>query len=565
MLAHLKDQDTISLIKQELESYLKNLLKEKDISLEQPRNPSHGHLAWPLFVLAKQKKTAPKELAEKLTEKIKSSPPDFLKSCEALGGFVNFSFTESYIEKHLSALFLKEHLISLRQNQEHWVIDFASPNVAKYMNIGHLRATILGQALVNLARAFGVKVTAINHLGDWGSQFGKLLLAYKNWGHEYDFKTQALQSLVKLYVRFHESAKLDKKQEELAKSTFQKLEEGDKELKKLWKFFVDISLKDYEKYWNLFQVKHDLVLGESFYAPLVEDLKSKLKDKKLLEKSEGAEVVFLEATEVPCLITKNDGASTYSARDLCSIIYRFEKLKADRNIYITGSDQNLHFKQIFEVSKKLYPEWKNLHLNFGMYRFKGQGKMSSREGKAIYLKDILDQAIRQVLEIIEERNPDLKDKTNISSQVAIGALIFYDLSQDRIKDIDFEWSKVLDFEGDSGPFVQYSLVRSQSLLRKAGFSTPKTFELALTDEEEKQLAWSLIQFEAVCFQSLQKLKPHLLARYLLELAKQFNRLYHSKKIIGHPRESELLLLTEITGRVLSKGLELLNVPKPPAM
>ena len=583
----------------------KNLKKEEKILLEQPRYLAHGHLAWPLFQLAKQYKKTPQQLADKFSQKIQKSLPSFLKSCEALSGFVNFRFQEDYIQKHLSHFMKQKNLIqsksylSQSKKREHWVLDFASPNVAKYMNIGHLRAAVLGQALVNLARAFDIKVTAINHLGDWGSQFGKLLWAYKEWGGEYDFKNKAFDSLVNLYVRFYEEAESDPQKVESARQMFKKLEEGDKELKKLWKSFVDLSLESYFHYWSFFNVKHDLVLGESFYAPFVEDLKKRLNKKKLLKPSEGAEVVFLENSETPCLISKSDGASTYSSRDLCSVIYRFEKLKADRNIYITGSDQILHFKQIFEVMEKLEPDWDNLHLSFGMYRFKGEGKMSTRRGRAVYIQDIVDQAIDRVKNIIQERksskkenqkqtsesknqlafevrgnlDPKKSSKLKITEQVAIGALIFNDLMQDRIKDVDFNWSKVLDFDRSSGPFVQYSLVRARSLLIKAGFTvsklgfTEKTagFESSFEDEEEKQLAWLLLQFESVCFQSLKKLKPHILARYLLSLSKEFNRFYNAKKIIGHHREKDRLRLTQMTYRILFLGLELLNIPRPTAM
>jgi len=572
------EQSSLSRIKEELRAYLKEKFRDFDegLLLEQPRRAEHGHLAWPLFNIAKKQKTKPQQLALELSQQINESLPSFLKSCEPLSGFVNFSFPEDYIQKHLKTFMNQENLLQKLPNKEHWVLDFASPNVAKYMNIGHLRATVLGQALVNLAKAFGLKVTAINHLGDWGSQFGKLLWAYKKWGTEYDFKNKAFESLVKLYVRFHDEA--DLKAIESAREMFKKLEEGDEDLKKLWQFFVDLSLENYSHYWKLFNVKHDLVLGESFYVPFVKDLKKRLNQHNLLKESEGAEVVFLEDNEVPCLISKSDGASTYSARDLCSMIYRFEKLEADRNIYITGSDQLLHFKQIFEVMKKLEPRWDNCHLSFGMYRFAGEGKMSTRKGKAVYIEEIVQQAIDRVKKIIKERELSqrsalsLEEKAcqEIAEQVGVGALIFNDLMQDRIKDVDFNWNKVLDFEGNSGPFVQYSLVRARSLLKKSNFpedfsTKNQVFSSAFEEKEEIQLAWLLLQFESVCFESLKKLKPHLLARYLLGLSKEFNRFYNSKKILGHSREKDLLQLTQITARVLDFGLKILNIARPTAM
>ena len=573
MLSSLKEQTLLVKIKKELASFLKTILPltvEEILSLlEQPRHSEHGHLALPLFSYAKKNKISPQEQAKNFSEQINKSLPPILKQCNALSAFINFQFQEDYLQKKLERLVSENQLAYFPQhnNKEHWLMDFASPNVAKYMNIGHLRATALGQALVNLARSFGFKVTALNHLGDWGSQFGKLLWAYKKWGKEYDFENQAFSSLVELYVRFHKVAESDENSLQEARDLFQKLEAGDPELKKLWKYFVQLSLKNYEKYWQTLNIKHDLVQGESFYADFLDDLNNRLKAKKLLEKSEEAEVVFLGEDSPPCLISKRDGASTYAARDLCSLIYRFENLQADKNIYITASDQNLHFRQIFQVAGKMNSQWKenSFHLSFGMYRFKGEGKMSSRQGQAVYLKDILDQAIQRVKKIIEERSPHLENKKEICEQVGVGALIFNDLMNDRIKDVDFEWNKVLDFEGCSGPFVQYSLVRSHSLLNKFKKPLPKNFSKPFESSEEKQLAWRLICFEEAVFQSFKHFKPHILARHLLDLAKEFNRFYASRKILGHSREEDLLLLTEITNRVLWRGLEILNVPRPLAM
>lgn len=573
MSPSLGKHNLLAAIKKELAAFLEAelpLTEEEILSLlEQPRHLEHGHLAIPLFSYAKKNKNSPQEQARNFSEQINKSLPPFLKQCNALSAFINFQFQDDYLQKKLENFNSKKQLAYLPQQEskEHWLVDFASPNVAKYMNIGHLRAAVVGQALVNLARSFGFKVTALNHLGDWGSQFGKLLWAYKKWGKEYDFKNQAFSSLVELYVRFHKTAESDEKNLQEARDLFQKLEEGDPELKKLWSHFVDLSLKKYEEYWRILDVKHDLVQGESFYTKFIGDLKNRLKAKNLLEKSEGAEVVFLEEGSPPCLISKRDGASTYAARDLCSMIYRFENLKSDKNIYITASDQNLHFKQIFQVAGKMNPQWKekSIHLSFGMYCFKGEGKMSSRQGQAVYLQDILEQAVQRVGKIIEERNPDLENKKEICEQVGVGALIFNDLMNDCIKDVDFEWSKVLDFDGRSGPFVQYSLVRSLSLLNKFKNNLPAKFSAAFEHLEEKHLAWRLICFEEAVFQSFKHFKPHVLARYLLDLAKGFNRFYASQKILGHPRQKDLLLLTKMTNRVLWRGLEILNVPRPEAM
>lgn len=575
MLNFLKKQTLLSQIKQDLSKSLSVILSldVEDIFalLEKPQNLEHAHLALPIFSFCKKQACAPKVLAQTFCDKIRAQHIDFLKSCESASGFINFKFQEAYLQKKLQHNLALEPLSVFCKNtgtQAHWTIDFASPNVAKHINIGHLRAAAVGQALVNISRAFGVKITSINHLGDWGSQFGKLLWAYKTWGKEYDFKNKAFLSLIELYVRFHTYEKTHESVLQEARAIFQQLESGDAELVKLWKYFVELSLKDYNTYWRVLNVKHELVQGESFYISFLQDLKKRLSEKNLLCKNDGAQVVFLEdKNKPPCLIFKNDGASTYAARDLCSLIYRFEQLKADKNIYITGSDQNLHFQQIFEIAGKLQSQWskKNIHIPFGMYRFKGLGKMSTRKGQAIYVKDILNQACKKVSNILDARKDDLKNKEKISEQVGIGALIFNDLINDCVKDVDFDWDKVLDFHGRSGPFVQYSLVRAQSLLKKWKDKIPTSFLKDFKDPEEHQLLWQIINFEEASFLAFSHFKPHILARYLLQLAKDFNRFYGSQKILGHPRQNDKILLVFMSHRILKKGLQILNVPCPTEM
>ena len=567
----IQDQGSLSQIKKDLASSLSQTLglEERDIysHLEQPFKKNHGHLALPIFPFSKLTKQDTKELAEEMTLKINKKKIPALETTESIFGFINFRFKNSYIKSHLEKLLSKKDMAFFKnENQEHLVIDFASPNVAKYMNVGHLRATVIGQALVNLSRQFGYKITTLNHLGDWGSQFGKLLWAYQKWSKEYDFERKPFQTLVELYVRFYKEAEQDPEKLKQATDLFQKLEKGDPALEKLWKKFVDLSLKDYDKYWKYLNVKHDLVLGESFYRKFTEDLKSRLRKKNLLQKSDGAEVIFLEDMP-PCLIVKSDGASTYGARDLSSAIYRFETLKADKNIYITGTDQKLHFKQVFQALNKMKFPWSKdcLHLSFGMYRFKGEGKMSTRKGQAIYLKDVLHQSIERVEKIIEERRPELENKKQIAEQVGIGAIVFNDLMNDRIKDVDFNWNKVLDFEGNSGPFVQYTHVRCLSLLKKAEGIMKTKFSENFPTKEEINLIWLLLAFEEAVFQSFKHFKPHLLARYLLDLSREFNRFYASEPILDSDKKEDLILLVDTVRRVLHKGLSILNVPIPSTM
>ena len=558
-------------IKKELSIWLETILplrQEETLPLlERPKRSEHGHLALPVFSYSKQYQTSPQKLAEKWVTQLNQKDPRIVEKTEAVSGFINFTFHGDFLKSRLENLLQKTELAHFTTNRKsHWVMDFASPNVAKHINMGHLRAAVLGQALVNLARRFGCRITALNHLGDWGTQFGKLIWAYQHWGREYD--TTSLDSLVTLYIRFHEEAEKDPEKNREAASLFKKLEMGDKKLTALWKTFVQISLKDYDRYWKMLNIKHDLVLGESFYRNLTEDMQKRLESKGLLKESEGAQVVFLEENKPPCLIRKSDGASTYAARDLASAIYRFEKLQADKNIYITGSDQKLHFQQIFQTLEKLNPEWRASckHIAFGMYRFKGGGKMSSRQGQSVFLKDVLKQARDRVEQIIEDRRPELENKTRIAEQVSIGAVVFNDLQNDCTKDVEFNWDRVLDFEGRTGPFVQYTHVRCMSLMEK--YNQPITNDFSENfsfDEGEKNLAWLLLCFEWAVFQSFKLFKPHILAGYLLDLSGEFNRFYSAHRIVDSNRAEDRMFLVEGVQRVLNTGLQILNVPLPQKM
>lgn len=544
-------------------------LKQEEILplMERPKRPEHGHLALPVFSFSKKHQTSPQILAKKWSAQIKPENLQIVEKAEALSGFINFTFHGEFLKDRLKNLLKKKELADFPEaSQSHWVMDFASPNVAKHINIGHLRAAVLGQALVNLARRFGCRITALNHLGDWGTQFGKLIWAYQHWGKEYD--PIALDSLVSLYTRFHEEAKKDPKKNREAAALFKKLETGDENLTKLWKNFVQISLKDYDRYWEMLNIKHDLVLGESFYRNLTEDIQKRLQAKNLLKESEGAQVVFLEENRPPCLIQKSDGASTYAARDLASAIYRFEKLQADKNIYITASEQKLHFQQVFQTLEKLNPKWSSSckHIAFGIYRFKGGGKMSSRQGQSVFLKNVLEQARQRVKQIIESRQSALDNEDQIIRQVSIGAVVFNDLQQDCVKDVEFNWNRVLDFEGRTGPFVQYTHVRCLSLIEKYNQRIKNNFSEDFSfEEDEKNLAWHLLCFEWAVFQSFQLFKPHILANYLLDLASEFNRFYATHRILDSDRADDRMILVNSVRRVLNTGLQVLNVPLPSQM
>jgi arginyl-tRNA synthetase len=488
-----------------------------------------------------------------------------------VGGYLNIKFKDAYLQKALvdsTSGAIESIGRSSKGRGKKIVIDYSSPNVAKPMHIGHLRATVIGQAIRNLAETQGYDVVGLNHLGDWGVQFGKLAWAYLEWGSEYDFKAKPFESLYAIYVRFHEEAEKNPELEAKGSQTFKRLENGDQEIKAIWRQFVDISLQDYGRIWNLMGVKHDLVRGESFYNDRLSAVEKLLEEKGLLVESEGAMVVQLGDEMPPCLIRKTDGASLYATRDIASAIYRHEELKADINLYVVGADQTLHFKQLFKVLDLMgYPWAKDCHhIGFGMYRFK-EGKMSTRKGRTVFLEDVLTQSVELMTKIIEAKNPTLENKAKIAEQVGIGAVTFNDLAVDRVRDVEFDWEKALSFEGDSGPYVQYSHVRCLSLIRKFGKPVSDDFKCDLVSEEERELIRVLLNYQDVLTAAFDSFRPNIVAQYLLELCAAFSRFYNKHRIIGEPAdvESSRMTLVERSRRVLAAGLKTLGIQAPEAM
>jgi arginyl-tRNA synthetase len=541
--------------------------------LEIPRELKHGHLSLPVFSLSKLKKMAPPVIAKQIAEELNKSKSEWIDKVEPVGGYVNFHLKNL---KVFNVLFKSASTDSgkLGHRQDYvgkkLLIDYSSPNVAKPMHIGHLRATVIGQAIRNLAESQGYSVVGLNHLGDWGVQFGKLAWAYLKWGGEYPFDKDPFESLYSLYVRFHQEVETHPEYEKEGAATFKKLEDGDPELRALWQKFIDISMKDFDRLWQRLGVKHDLVRGESFYNDRLKDAEKLIQDKGLLVESEGAQVVDLSHLNIPpCLIRKSDGAALYATRDIASALYRMEELKADLNLYVVGSDQALHFKQVFAVLEKMGYPWVESchHIGFGLVRFKDAGKISSRKGNIIRLSDLLDQAVSRVTKIMDEKNPDLKNKAQVAEEVAIGAVIFNDLVNDRIKNVEFDWDRALSFDGDSGPYVQYCHVRCESILNKINPKYPKELSVDLTSEEERDLIKTLMSYEQVLSDSFRHFKPNILANYLLHVCANFNRFYQKHRIIAGDEslvESRAALVFS-TQKVIASGLGVLNIKSPKAM
>lgn len=539
---------------------------------ESPKQPGRGQLALPLFAFAKSMKKNPKDLAVEWASLWDSGKPSEIEKIEAVSGFVNFTFAPRFTQLVLSrSVFENSSAVGFgtKGNGKTLLIDFSSPNVAKPMHIGHLRATVIGQAIVNLARSQGYKVLGLNHLGDWGVQFGRLAWAYMQWKDEYPFESEPFESLYKIYVRFHEELEKNPDLEIQGSQMFKRLEAGDSEVKRLWQQFVDISLKDYQRLWNMLGVQHDLVRGESFYNDRMVAVESRLMQKGLLEESDGAMVVRLDDEGMPpCLIRKSDGASLYATRDLASAIYRMEELEADVNLYVVGVDQTLHFRQVFKVLEKMGYSWAKdcHHIAFGMYRFK-DSRISTRKGNAIFLEDVFRHAIQSVRKIINSKNPDLQDAERVASQVGIGAVIFNDLVNDRVKDVDFDWDRALNFEGDSGPYVQYCGVRCASLARKFGKPIAQQFTADLSSPEEVELIRLLLNYQGVLESAFQSFKPHILAGYLLDVCHRFNQFYNKCRILGETEETAAnrMTLVEATRRILLSGLGMLSIELPEMM
>lgn len=539
---------------------------------EIPKTLEHGHLALPVFALAKERRKAPPLIAKEIADQLNASRIGEVEKVEAVAGYVNFHFTNVYFQNTLlNSVINKPDSFAYGDlgKGKKLIIDYASPNVAKPMHIGHLRASVIGQALRNLALAQGFDVIGLNHLGDWGVQFGKLAWAYQNWGTEYPFQEKPFDSLYKMYVRFHEEAEKNPEIETQGSAYFKRLEDGDKDLEKIWKMFVEISLKEYQRLWDILGIQHDLVRGESFYNDRLAAVEKDLEEKGLLKESQGAMIVDLEAEGMPpCLIRKSDGASLYATRDLASALYRMEDLKMDLNITTTDVGQSLHFKQVFKVLEKMGYPWVDrcLHISFGYYQFKGE-KVATRSGKTVFLEDVLIRAIELVREIIEKKNPDLENKEKIAQEVGVGAIIFNDLMNDRNKNVDFDWDRVLNFDGDSGPYVQYCQVRCRSILKKYGKEVPKQFAIELQAYEERALLKHLMSFDHTLKVAFQNYKPNLVAQYLLDLCQVFNAFYHKCRILGEGPDIEKsrITLVYLTQKVFEKGLGILNISSPEAM
>ena len=555
-------------------------IEEIQSYIEIPKDSKNGDYAFPCFRLAKEFKKAPpiiaNEIKEKLDEFIKDNNENTIDKIEIAGGYLNFFLNKSILTNEV----LKE----ISNNDEYGrsqtgkgkniVIDYSAPNIAKPFHIGHLRSTVIGAALYNIYKYLGYNTTGVNHLGDYGTQFGKMIEAYKMWHDEYDIEKDPINQMVEMYVRINNLCKEDEKVLESCRNNFKKLEDGDPYCVELWEKFRKLSLVEFQKVYDLLGSNFDSWNGEAFYSDKMQEIVDILDKSGKLVESQGAKIIDLEEKGIstPCIIVKSNGSTTYATRDLAAIMYRARTYDYDKALYVTSYEQVLHFKQVFEVAKLLGLDEKYTngleHVSFGMM-LSPTGKMSTREGNIIKLEDLLNEAIERANKVIEEKNPALENKEEIAKKVGIGAVIFNDLSNSRIKDEIFDWDTILNFQGETGPYVQYTYVRTKSVLEKVG--KVQEFENIniekLSDEYSLELIKLLYNFEDALIQVTKKEEPYILSRYLIDLSKAFSSFYNENKIITEDIELQdaRIYLTYATGKVLKIGAKLLGIEMPDKM
>ncbi len=542
--------------------------------IEVPKNTENGDYAFPCFRLAKTLKKAPQVIAEEIKTKINIEPP--IEKIEIAGGYINF---------YISKTAIITDTIDMQENPEKYgkgvfgkgkniVIDYSSPNIAKPFHIGHLKTTVIGGALYKVYEYLGFNVTGVNYLGDYGTQFGKLIEGYKKWGNEYELKDDPIGDLADIYVRINNACKEDENVLEACRENFKLLENGDEYCVKLWNEFKDLSIKEFQKIYDLLGSKFDSWNGEAFAADKTDEVIEILKNTGKLVESEGAMVIDLtdKGIDTPCMICKSNGSTIYATRDLATILYRARTYDFDKCIYVTSYEQNLHFKQIFEVAKLLGLDKKYTdgleHVPYGFVRLP-EGRMSTRLGNFVKVEDLLNDTIAEAEKVIEEKNPDLENKKEVAKKVGVGAVIFNDLSTSRIKDEVFDIKEMLNFQGETGPYIQYTYVRTRSVLERVGnIPTKEEVKPELLEDEYSMSVIKLIySFGDILKEVLEKSEPSILARYLIDLSKAYSSFYNENKIICEDKDLQnaRVYLTKITGDTLKQGANLLGIEMPNKM
>ena len=558
-----KIANAINLDKNEIKQYI-----------EIPPQSDMGDFAFPCFKLAKTLRKSPVQIADDIKEKI--SEDEYIKKIETKSGYLNFYINNTkLVEEVLEEI--NNHENDFGKSNEGTgktvLIDYSSPNIAKPFHIGHLRTTLIGSALYKIYKYLGYNTIGINHLGDYGTQFGKMIEAYKMWGSEYDLSEDAINKMVDMYVRINNLCKEDEAVLERCRENFKLLEEGDKYCTELWEHFKELSLKEFDKIYDILGVKFDSLNGEAFYSDKTDEVVEILKEKGKLTESEGAEIVDLtdEGIETPCIIKKANGSTIYATRDLAAILYRARTYDFDKCLYVVAYEQNLHFKQIFAVAKYLVDEKyvKGLkHVSYGMVQLP-TGKMSTRLGNVVKIEDLITETIEKAKEIITTKSPKLENKDEVAKKVGIAAIIFNTLSTTNNKDQIFDWNTALNFQGETGPYIQYTYVRTKSVLEKVG-KIPTISEVdfsTLTDDSSIKVLKSLYAFKETLEMTVEKNEPAILARYLIEVSQNYSNFYNDNKVLVEDEKvkNSRAYLTYAVGIVLKTGASLLGIQMPDKM
>lgn len=565
-------------MKKEICKYLSEIaanVSAKDFEelMEIPPEEKMGDYALPCFALAKKLRKSPALIAEDIAKELDGRKDALgIEKAEHVGAYCNIFLNRAlYTSKCAQSLTEGNMGITQTGKGKTVCMDYSSPNIAKNFHVGHLRTTIIGNSLYKIYEKLGYRVVRINHLGDWGTQFGKLIVAYKLWSSKEQVESEGIEELLRIYVKFNDEAEHNPKLIEEARDWFVRMEHNDAEAIEIWKWFREISMVEFERVYKLLDMSFDSYLGESFYRDQVPALVKELESKHLLAESQGAKVIDLEEYNMPpCLITKSDGASIYHSRDIAAILYRKKTYDFEKCLYVTGSEQALHFKQVFKAIEVMGYDWADglVHIPYGLVSLDG-AKLSTRSGNIIYAEDILKEAIERAKASIWEKNPELKDKESTAKMVGVGAIIFHDLFNQRIKDVDFSWKDVLSFEGTTGPYVQYTYARAKSILRKSGENVSKyviDFD-ALTDDVTFALIKSLNGYEAAVLNAAEKYEPSIVARYAVSLAAAFNKFYHECPILqsAEGTKQARLYVTNLVQQVLRDACGLLGMQCPEEM
>ena len=560
----------------------KNLegLTEDEIKsmIEIPQDKFMGDYAFPCFRLAKTMRKAPNLIAAELAEKLQGEK--LFSEVSPVNAYVNMFVSREEMMKSTVSEVLEEKENFGRSDiggNKKVIVEFSSPNIAKPFHIGHIRSTVIGNSLSKIYDALGYDVFKINHLGDYGTQFGKMICAYRRWGNREDVINSPIKTLLGYYTKFHVEVEEHPELEDEARAIFTKLEQGSKEEVELWQWFREESLKEFQRVYDMLGIEFDSYNGESFYSDKMPRFEKELLDKGLLQESKGAQVVDLEEYKLgTALIKKSDGSSLYITRDIAAAVYRKENYDFYKNIYVVATQQNLHFQQLFKILELMGYDWANqcVHVPFGMVRLE-EGTMSTRHGRVVFLEDVLNGAIEKTREIIEEKNPNIENLEEITSQVGIGAVVFNELSNNRIKDYTFKWDQILNFDGETGPYVQYTHARCASLLRKAGevivakAQDPKNVDFALLAKSDSayELTKLIYAFPGVVEQAGEKYEPSIITRHIIDIAQCFNKFYHDEHIIvdDEVEKTSKIALVIATKRVIATGIGLLGMKAPERM